>query len=323
MPERLVQLRAVDRAQTQTAMAPAYVDGLESVAIDDGNEAHRAPAATQRNTQRGERGDAGEQLQGRNGAEGIEGGHARSSASQGSTTGGAVRRPSSPTARRVRSLDLPPTSLAENNTMQHTLTIRVLHLFLALGVPVQMTLAEMMRVPRPGRTVSTLEAWSFAAHEVVGMALLAALVAHWLVLLAGRARKGPGELFPWFSYEKRQRLAADVAALIRLARPQPGRYEQLAGAVQGAGLVIAALLALTGGALFFGMSPGAQLSASMRAVKEFHELLGPLMWGYLALHAGAALLHAVAGDTALFCIFRLNRAAPSDASARATQRSDD
>lgn len=207
--------------------------------------------------------------------------------------------------------------------MQHTPTIRVLHLLLALGVPIQMALAEMMRVPRPGRTVSALEAWSFTAHEVVGLALLAVLVAHWLVLLAGRARKGPGELFPWFSHEKRQQLVADMTALVRLARPQPGRYEQLAGAVQGAGLVIAALLALTGGALFFGMSPGAQLSAPMRAVKEFHEMLGPLMWGYLALHAGAALLHAAAGDTALFSIFRLNRAAISDDSARAAQCSDD
>jgi len=46
------------------------------------------------------------------------------------------------------------------------------------------------------------------------------------------------------------------------------------------------------------------MNAAIHAVKEFHELWGPVMWGYAGIHTGATLLHIWLGQRSVLLIFR-------------------
>jgi len=187
--------------------------------------------------------------------------------------------------------------------MKYSLPIRALHATFAIGITAQLLLSNVMRQPRPGRVREAYEALAFTAHEYLGLAVLAALVLHWLLQLAGQAPKGLAHLFPWFSRERIARVVAEAKDVLRLKIGEPDAQDALAGAIQGLGLVVASLLAATGGAIYLGMADDGTMSSTLRSVKEVHETLGPVMWGYLGIHAGAAMAHVAIGHRSVLAIF--------------------
>jgi len=187
--------------------------------------------------------------------------------------------------------------------MKYSLPIRTLHASFAVGITAQLVLSAVMRQPRPGRIREAYEALAFTAHEYLGLALLAVLLAHWLLHLAGHAPKGLAHFFPWFSRERIARVAAEVKDVVRLKIGEPEAQDALAGAIQGLGLVIASLLAATGGVIWVGMADDGTMSRTLRSVKEVHETLGPLMWGYLGIHVAAAMAHVAIGHRSVLAIF--------------------
>jgi len=162
-----------------------------------------------------------------------------------------------------------------------------------------------MRQPRPGRLRTAFEALTFAVHEYVGLALILVLVAHWLLHLARRAPKGLGHFFPWVSRERMGRLRVEATDLMRLQLGEPDAQDAIAGAIQGLGLVIATILAITGGIVFFGMADDGTMSATIRSVRKAHTTLAPLMWGYIGIHVVATIVHVAAGHRSILAIFRL------------------
>ena len=189
--------------------------------------------------------------------------------------------------------------------MKYSRPIRVLHALFALGITLQLVLSNLMRQPRPGRLRTAFEALAFAIHEYIGLALVLVLLAHWLLHLAGHAPKGLAHFFPWFSRERMGRLKAEARELLQMKLGEPEAQDAIAGAIQGVGLVVATLLAISGGVVFFGMADDGTMSEATRSIRKVHTTLAPLMWGYLGVHLAAALAHVAVGHRSVLAIFRL------------------
>ena len=196
--------------------------------------------------------------------------------------------------------------------VKYHLPVRILHAIIAFGIAIQLMLSLIMQPPEPGHVRSGLESFSFEVHEILGMVLLGALLLHWLLFLLGYAYRGIGHFFPWFSRARMRQVVSDLKEIGSLRFGDPARQDSLAGAVQGVGLTIASLLALTGGILYFGIAEDGNMSAAVHVVKEVHETLGPAMWAYLALHAGAVMAHTALGHGSVLSVFRLYHQRASD-----------
>jgi cytochrome b561 len=181
---------------------------------------------------------------------------------------------------------------------------RILHSLIAGGILLQLLLSLEMRTPRPGRVLTPLQSFNYETHRLIGMAVLAVLVTHWIVFVTGHAYKGIGHFFPWFSQARRKEVLDEARALLRLNVAEPEQQDSLSGAVEGIGLLIATLLAASGAVLFFGIAENGAMSRAVRAVREFHEFWGPAMWTYLCIHAGAVMLHLALGHRSILSIFR-------------------
>lgn len=181
---------------------------------------------------------------------------------------------------------------------------RILHALIAAGISLQLLLTLVMRTPRPGRVLTSLQSFGFEAHRILGVAVLCILLLHWLVFVTGHAYKGIGHFYPWFSKARMDAVLSDIRELLKLKAPDPEQKDSFAGAMEGIGLAVASILAATGIALFFGIAPSGEMNPVVHAVKEFHEFWGPLMWGYLSIHAGAVLIHVWLGHRSILSIFR-------------------
>lgn len=188
--------------------------------------------------------------------------------------------------------------------MKYNRLTRILHALIAVGISLELLLSLVMRAPKPGRVLTALESFGFEAHRMVGMAVLCALVLHWLVFAAGHAYKGIGHFFPWTSKVRRDAVLSDIRELLGLKLADPAQKDSLAGAIEGLGFAVGSMLAASGSVLFFGIAENGAMNAVVHAVKEFHEFWGPVMWGYVGIHAGATLLHFRLGHRSVLSIFR-------------------
>ncbi len=139
--------------------------------------------------------------------------------------------------------------------------------------------------------------------------ILGVLVAHWLWSLARPGRRPFALLMPWFSGERRRAVWSDLKAHLVHARqgrlpPDEGEPAPLAGAVHGAGLLVATLLGGSG-VVLLAVDPGMASRGWAHMLKEFHEAVAPLMWGYLVAHAAMAVLHRLAGHPGVGAMVRV------------------
>ena len=183
--------------------------------------------------------------------------------------------------------------------MRHSLTTRLLHFLLAAAILCQLADSQLMRIPRPGRTLSGTEATAFSVHQYVGLASLAIVVLFWLWLLVRRAETDAGALFPWFSARRLGLLRTDIVEHLRCAArlrlPDPDRSPALAPMIQGLGLVVVLLMAATGTYGYLTWTPGAAMPPATRNLFEAHSILSKVVWGYVIVHVGAAVLHELLG----------------------------
>lgn len=181
---------------------------------------------------------------------------------------------------------------------------RILHSLIAAGILLELLLSLEMRTPRPGRVLTPLQSFNYEAHRLVGMAVLAVLIVHWMVFMAGHAHKGIGHFYPWFSRARMKEVVDEVRELLTFRIADPERNDSLSGAIEGLGLLIGTILAVSGAVLFFGIADNGAMSRAVRAVREFHEFWGPAMWTYLGVHAGAVMVHLGLGHRSILAIFR-------------------
>ncbi|MBF0126173.1 MAG: cytochrome b/b6 domain-containing protein [Magnetococcales bacterium] len=183
---------------------------------------------------------------------------------------------------------------------------RLLHLLIASGLVVQLVNSLVMVHPKPGRQGDT---W-YGMHEIWGQALLGLLVAHWIWCLLRAGNISFALLFPWFSPSRRLAIKEDIRRYLdhaaRFRLPDSGeRISPLASAVQGLGLSVATLLGVSGLILFVAMEENGEMSGWARGIKEAHEVMGALMWGYLLVHGIMVVLHQLAGHGGLRAMLRV------------------
>jgi cytochrome b561 len=188
--------------------------------------------------------------------------------------------------------------------MKHSLVTRVLHLVVAAAIVLQLANSQLMRVPRPGRSSTGTEAAAFTLHEYAGLASMAIVALFWLWLLVRRQETSLGLLFPWFSRQRLAGLQEDVMlhvrCALRLALPEPEHSIALSSAIQGVGLVLALVIAATGTVGYFVWTKGTAMTGLAGVAFWVHGTLANVLWGYLVVHVGAALLHELLGHRILY-----------------------
>lgn len=179
---------------------------------------------------------------------------------------------------------------------------RWLHLLLAALIVHQMVMSAVMELPNPRRGHPGNLWWSF--HEYGGLLTFSAIFLFWVLRVARQAGTTAwGEWFPWFSKVRLQALGQDILRYlhdgVRLRMPDPEGSNALPAAVQGVGLLLVSILAVTGTLWWLGRQLGGAWPARVHDLIEIHGVLGDAVWFYLALHVGAALLHEFFGHRIL------------------------
>jgi len=166
----------------------------------------------------------------------------------------------------------------------------ILHVLLALAV-VHQLVTSLFFDPRQYSFGITLR-WT---HDRVGLVALVLLVLFWVWVMIRREQPGLAGLFPWLSPGRIKRVVADardlVHSLLRLKAIPEGRHHDLAAAVQGAGLIIAAILALSGAYLHFYARPTLVPPIGIRRALTIHLAVADLMWLFIIGHATMAVVH--------------------------------
>jgi len=136
----------------------------------------------------------------------------------------------------------------------------------------------------------------FILHSWLGIAASAAVG---LRVIWGLVGPRGARFSSWVPVTRRRwRFALeDFGTLLRFRLPEREAYQGLAGVVQSFGLLVFAWSAATGSVLFFSLEPGVRPGAWLDLVKELHEVGETLIPPFLAVHVGATMVHALAGDT--------------------------
>lgn len=88
----------------------------------------------------------------------------------------------------------------------------------------------------------------------------------------------------------------DLQMLLRFQMPERPPHRGLAGVVQTIGLLIFAWVSATGSVLFFALEPGVRPGPLLDFVGGLHGVGEALIPAFLAVHVGATIAHALAGD---------------------------
>jgi cytochrome b len=135
----------------------------------------------------------------------------------------------------------------------------------------------------------------FSIHKWLGLSL-----SFFVACRVGYGFCGPREarFSHWVPYtpERLKMVWEDGLNLLRLKLPERPSHQGLAGLVQTYGLAVFAWMALTGTLMALFLTPGRKAGGFVHALKEIHETGLWLIGGFLVIHGGAVLLHALTGD---------------------------
>ena len=191
--------------------------------------------------------------------------------------------------------------------MQYDRLTRLFHMLIAFGITTQMVFSLVMVHPKPGRDANIF----YNAHEYFGAFLLGVLILNWGWTFVRQGPVSVGFLFPWLSKARLYALKADIAkhitCLLHLELPSSKEPSPLAGSIQGLGLAIGTILAITGTLILMYADPGQKMTGWLHDIKEIHEAFGPLMWIYLGIHVSAGMLHQLLGHQTIQTMFKLSK----------------
>ena len=181
---------------------------------------------------------------------------------------------------------------------------RFLHFGLATTVTFQLFMSLAMEAPKAGRTRSAIESLSFEAHEWVGMAALAIVMAHWIWSLTARDNSNIRHLFPW-GKKGLASVMQDLQGLMKMKLPEGGGRGGLPGFVHGLGFLAATGMALTGGVLFFVLPEDGSRNELARLFHNIHGFIANFVWAYWGGHLATAILHKKMGHDTVKNMFHL------------------
>jgi len=190
-------------------------------------------------------------------------------------------------------------------TDKWSIQTRLLHMGLALTVTLQLLVSLVMEAPDE-EDASALAQAAFEAHEFIGIAAVAIVLAHWLWSLSSQHDGGLGRLFP-LSGAGLAEVKSDIANLMRGALPDGGPRGGLPGLIHGLGFLAVTGMAITGAILFFIFPETGEPSDTVEFFAEIHEFISTLVWIYWGSHIAMGLLHKKAGHTTVQEMFNLKR----------------
>ncbi len=186
---------------------------------------------------------------------------------------------------------------------------RILHWGFALLIPLQLLSEELMKRPKPGRIRDDMQIFFFEMHELIGWAAFI-LVTMRLIWGLMSSEASWMRLYPYFSATGRKLLAYElkneVPGWFKGKLPNPSRERCMASAVHGLGLLLVTTMGLTGVMMSLGMEDSGLMTGIIHDAKEFHELLGTLLWIYIIAHVAMTALHMMLGHPMLQRIFGIN-----------------
>ncbi len=142
---------------------------------------------------------------------------------------------------------------------------------------------------------NTLHRWGFSIHKHLGLGL-----AFFLLVRLGYGLVGPAtaRFADWVPYtrERLQLVWEDILSLAKLQLPHRDPHQGLSGLVEIFGLAVFTWMAATGGSMHYLLQPRQKARGAVYVIKELHEAGEVLILVFLAIHVGAVLLHALAGD---------------------------
>jgi len=135
---------------------------------------------------------------------------------------------------------------------------------------------------------------NFTLHMYVGLAFTAVLS---LRLLYGFLGPRAQRFSAWVPYTRARwaKVRADMQSLRHLKLPEPVTHQGLNAAVQSLGLLLFTWQGLSGTCMSIALTPGERATGWLHDLKEVHQWAQFWIPAYLALHVGAAVLHAITG----------------------------
>ena len=134
----------------------------------------------------------------------------------------------------------------------------------------------------------------YTLHLYVGLCFASFLLLRLIWGFVGPRALRFSAWFPWtrerFAYVK-----ADVRTLMRFKLPEPVTHRGLNAFVQSLGLVLFTWQGASGTLMSMTLTPGVRAVGWVHDLKEIHQFASVWIPTYLALHVGAAALHAFTG----------------------------
>jgi cytochrome b561 len=144
----------------------------------------------------------------------------------------------------------------------------------------------------------------FMVHKMLGLGTALFVAAR---LFHGFCGPEPARFANWVPYtpERLKMILEDMRGLITLKLPERAPHQGLAALWESFWLAVFTWMTVTGLSMFLFLIPGQRAHGAMHLVKELHEFGEWLVPVFLAGHAGAVMLHALAGDHRWRTIFFL------------------
>lgn len=140
-----------------------------------------------------------------------------------------------------------------------------------------------------------LHHWGFWIHKHIGLGLAFFLLVRLAYGLVGPATARFADWVP-YNRERLQLVWEDLRTLTKMQLPDRAPHQGLAGLVETFGLAVFTWMAATGACMHYLLQPGQRARGAAYVIKELHEAGEALIPVFLAVHLGAVLLHALAGD---------------------------
>lgn len=190
---------------------------------------------------------------------------------------------------------------ADDGSSTYAPALRRLHFAVAILVSAQLVIGLVMS---PRHTPAL-----FLSHQLIGLAIAALVLLHWLWLLVG-ARGQLAHLLP-VSRAHWKATGDGLAGLRRGRLPPGGPRPGLAAAVHGLGLLALTAVAAFGTGVYVLIRMHDLRSAVGETFEDLHAFFAWVLIVYWCGHVLLAVVHEARGDHVIARMFRLRRENPA------------
>ena len=191
---------------------------------------------------------------------------------------------------------------------RHNRATRLLHAGLALAILTQLGTSLAMQGPDDVQAGDIL----FQLHRYSGLVAMLLAFGLWLTILLRSRGTAIGDLIHWFSGRRLALLWQDAkvhaGAAVKLRLPEHDPQAALPSAIHGLGLLLISAMAVSGTVYFVQVALGLHSAEPDGMIAmTVHLALANLVWAYLIVHAGLAVLHHLLRSMSLSTMWSFGR----------------